>query len=111
MKRSFIALLAILAFLAVSPRAVLFSQEEITNYSYGEVVSISGDTIVIEEISFDEETGEETTETIEFDIAPNIELEGLETLTDIGPGAELEIEYVEQEGKKVAIYVYYVLTE
>ena len=110
MKRPIVVLLTILAFLAGFSQTASFSQEE-TSYSYGEVSSVSGDTIVIEEVSFDPESGEGITETIEFDIAPDVELDGIESVMDIEPGDEVEIEYIEQEGKKKALYIYYIITE
>ena len=110
MKRSIITFLTIFAFLAAFSQTAVFSQEA-TDYSFGTVSDMSEDTIVIEEVSYDGDTGEETTTTVEFDIAPDVELEGIESLTDLKPGVEVEIEYIEQEGKKKAVYIYSVVTE
>ena len=110
MRRSIIAFLTIFAFLAAFPQTAVFSQEE-TDYVFGTVTEISGDTIIIEETSYDDDTGEETTETVEYIIAPDVALDGIGSLTDLKPGAEVDIEYVEEEGKKKAVYIYSIIAE
>lgn len=109
MKRSIIAFLTIFALMATFSQ-VLFSQEE-TYYSYGEISSASGDIVAIEEVSYDDETGEEITEMVEFDISPDVVFEGFESVADISPGDAVEIDYVVKGGKKVAVYVYRIITE
>jgi hypothetical protein len=94
------------AVLIAAPQSSLFSQDEEISYVYGEVISVSDETIVIEEVLYDEETGEELAERIEIDIIPDVELENINSVSKLKPGDIVEVTYMESEGRKQADYIY-----
>ena len=85
-----------------------FSQEneEEVMYSYGVVKTATGEQITIEEVTYDENTDEETVEEVVYYVSPAVELENVKAVTDIKEADEIDIEYIEKDGKKQASYIY-----
>ncbi|MFH1837536.1 MAG: hypothetical protein ABH862_05450 [Candidatus Omnitrophota bacterium] len=81
-------------------------QEEANNEVYGFVLSVTADLITIEVVDYNEETGEENTEEMAFGILPELEIENAENLTEIEVGQDIDIVYREEDGKKIAEYIY-----
>ena len=81
-------------------------EEESGIYTYGTVVSVSGDTLTINEVFYDEDTGEELTETVSYKVLPETKIENAASITEIKAGKEVDIEYLEKDGKNQVTYLY-----
>lgn len=82
------------------------AQEEEGSYAFGEVVQITADSVTVTEVYYDDETGEEVVEQNEYVVLPDAELENIGSLTDLKEGQEIDIEYIEIDGKKQVSYIY-----
>lgn len=96
---------------AVKPEAVEPETEKEALYAYGVVTEIGENSITVEEVSYDAATGEEVTKKETYEIAPEAELENITSVKDIKASDEVDIEYTEKDGKKVASYVYRYVAE
>lgn len=106
MKKLFTCILLVLFAMNVSSGERLFGEEEKSNYSYGKIVSVSGNSVTISEAIYNEDTDKETFEEIMYSVAPDAVLENTTSIDSLSPGQEVDIEYVEKEGKKTANYLY-----
>jgi hypothetical protein len=87
------------------------SQEE-GEFTYGFVKTKTADSITLEETTFDDATGEEKTVEWVYYVSPETEYENAGSIADIGEGEEIDIEYAEKDGKRMAKYIYvYTLEE
>jgi hypothetical protein len=93
-------------------QGVLMAQEEKEgDFTYGIVKTVSGEAVTIEEYTYDED-GNETVEDVVYFIDTDTEYENVAQIGEIVEGIEVDIEYVEKDGKKVATYIYvYTLEE
>lgn len=82
------------------------SAEDEKSFAYGVVVSTGDNTITIGEYTYDVDTEEEKTQEVTYQVVPNVELENVTVLKDIKTGGEVDIEYIEKDGKKEATYIY-----
>ena len=71
-----------------------------------EVANVSGESITINEVTYNEETGEEAYEEVTYTIMQDAELENVLSIEALEEGKEVDIEYVEKDGKKVINYIY-----
>lgn len=71
---------------------------EDVNYSYGTVVSITGDQLVVLEYDYDKDAEVEVT----YQVPATAEFNNVKTLADLKKDDNIEIYYKEAEGKKVA---------
>ncbi|MBU1084331.1 MAG: hypothetical protein ABIG55_05400 [Candidatus Omnitrophota bacterium] len=84
----------------------VFAQGEGSNEVYGFVTEVTENSITVEVWDYDVETGEENTEVIMYETDPAIEIENAGTLMEIEEGQDVDVQYIEKDGKKVAQYVY-----
>lgn len=80
-----------------APEALTDSQ-----FTYGTVVLSSPQTIKISEYDFETDTSEDIT----YDVASDMKLENVKSISDIKEGDEVEIEYLMKAGKRTAISIY-----
>lgn len=80
-----------------APEALTDSQ-----FTYGTVVSCSAQTMKISEYDFETDTSEDVT----YDVAPDVKMENVKSISDIKEGDEVEIEYLMKDGKRTAVSVY-----
>ena len=85
---------------------VTTAQEDEGNYAFGEIVQVKADSITVTEVYYDEDTGEEVEEQVEYQISPEAELENIGSLAELKEGQEVDIEYIETGDKKQASYIY-----
>lgn len=97
-----IKLLAVAAviLIAVSPYAAFAQGEEGLDYGYGTVVSVdaSGNRIVVNEYDWESDT--ETNVTYSLD--PDVEIENVDSISEIQPGSEVDIDYKMEGSKRIA---------
>ncbi|MFH1845997.1 MAG: hypothetical protein ABH869_00350 [Candidatus Omnitrophota bacterium] len=100
------SMISMLAFQGVS-----FSQEETAeedmNATYGTVVEVSGDSVIISEYNY--ETDELVNVT--YHVAEDAEMENLESFAELEEGSDVDIEFVELDGKNVIKYIYVYVDE
>ena len=108
MKKLFTCILAILFVVSIGRSEISFGQEKETNYGYGKVASVLGESITISEVVYNEDTGEETYVEGTYTITQDTELENISSIDALEVGKEVDIEYVEKDGKKIvsSVYVY-----
>ncbi|MFH1665538.1 MAG: hypothetical protein ABIA77_05280 [Candidatus Omnitrophota bacterium] len=109
MKRALAVLVVMTVTAALALPGVSFAQEqeaEDMSYAYGTVVSITGSNMTVKEITYDENTGEEGSATKDYEIAPDVEIDNAVSISDVKSGSEVDIEYLEKDGKKTATYIY-----
>lgn len=75
-------------------------------YSYGNVVSVENGVLTIDEDVYNDATGEESVQRVVYTVGPELELENANTIQDLKAGAEVDVEYVEKDGKRKAVYIY-----
>ncbi|MFH1877970.1 MAG: hypothetical protein ABH883_04110, partial [Candidatus Omnitrophota bacterium] len=97
MKKLLFAGLAVLVAVFALANYTAFSQEEEVKYSYGIVSQAGSGTITINEVDYNEDTGEETTMDIVYTVGPDAQIENAASITEIKTGSEVDIEYVEQD--------------
>lgn len=107
MKRILCVLAAVIVLTVLAFQAPAFCQEEQkTSYGYGVVTSVGENTITVNEVFYDEETDSETAEDVFYEITPQVKLDNAASVKDIKPGSEIDIEYIETDGKKTIQYIY-----
>ncbi len=106
MKKVFVCVLAALFAMSTGMSGLSFGQEEEANYGYGEVVSVTGNSITISEVAYDEDTGETAYQETTYTITQDAELENISSIDVLETGKEVDIEYVEKDGKKEITYIY-----
>ncbi len=67
-------------------------------YSYGTVLKVSPDQVVLQEYDYDSDVEKE----VAYQIDPAIQLEGFKAITDLAPQDVVEVYYLEQDNKKTA---------
>ncbi|MEW5894753.1 MAG: hypothetical protein AB1650_03180 [Candidatus Omnitrophota bacterium] len=77
------------------------AQEEM-DYSWGTVVEISGQRLVLDEYDYETETNVQVT----YEIDSNVEFENIESLEDVQQGNEVEVGFVEHEGQRIVLSLY-----
>ena len=85
---------------AVAVEAV--AVEEDVSFGYGEVVSAAADKVVI--LEYDLETGEEFEST--YSINAETQYENVGTATELVAGDEIEVQFKEESGQKMAKVIY-----
>jgi hypothetical protein len=107
MKKLFMFVLLVL-FAGTMVSANSFAQEGETILAYGEVVSVSGNSITINEVLYDEDTDIETFRETTYTLSADATINNVGSLEEIDTGKEVDIEYRETDGGKQAtnIYVY-----
>jgi hypothetical protein len=106
MKKLLACMLVILFGMSMGLSEMSFGQEEETDYSYGKVVSVKGNSITISEVIYDENADEETYQEVTYTITQDAKLENVSSIDTLEAGKEVDIEYVEKDGEKIAIYLY-----
>ncbi|KJJ84283.1 secreted protein [Candidatus Omnitrophus magneticus] len=80
--------------------------KEQKNYAYGTVAVISGDSLTLKEVTYDEETWEEKVEEVAYKIAPDVEVDNVESIQKVKAGDKIDVEYIEKNGNKDIKYIY-----
>jgi len=105
MNRAYFVLMTLAVFvLLLSPRSFAQEQEtaEVWDYTFGKIARISKDTITILEFDFDKEKEIETT----YDIIDATEFINLNGLSELRIGDEIDIDFREEEDKRVAMAIF-----
>ena len=106
MKKLFLTYLVMVFSAVTFLSGVSFGQENSElYYSYGVVIAASGESVTVEETSYNEDTGEEIVEEVTYTIAPDGEVENVESIAAIAVGSEVGIEYSLKEGDKEISYI------
>ena len=87
------------------------AQEEESNYAFGEIVEVTSDSITVTEIYYDEDVQENITEQVVYMVTPGTELENAGSFSELRPGQQVDLEYIESGDGKTANYVYVYLEE
>ena len=75
-----------------------YAQEEDMEFSYGTVVSVSGNQVVVSEYDYDQDAETELTYTAD----PAATFEGVNSVKEIAKGDIIEIDYEVKNGKNIA---------
>lgn len=80
------------------PGGALAQEEEVTEYSWGTVSSVSPGQIVVTEYDYasDEEVD------VTYSVAPDVELKNVDSIENIAVGTSVDIDYVIKDEKRVA---------
>jgi len=99
-KRTFVLALCLLSFgvMAVVP-AMAQEAEEQWEFTFGKVVSVSNDQITISEYNLESEQEVEVT----YGVSATTEFINIEGLSGLKPGDDVEIEFKEVDGQKIAM--------
>ncbi len=77
--------------------------EEEVDYSWGTVVELTGDQLVLQEYAY--ENNEYIHQT--YQLSPDLQVENAASLAAIGPGAEVEIGFITRDDQqKIAVILY-----
>jgi hypothetical protein len=106
MKKTILYLSLALLVAVFVPLTAIAQENEPIEYASGTVVDISGNAITIEEVNYDVEKDEETTETVIYHLSPDAEFDNIDSIDEIKKGNDIEIDYIEKSGKKNIIYIY-----
>ncbi len=79
----------------------LGDEEDDINYSYGAVKSVAADHLVLTEYDYEKDADVDVT----YSVDSNVELENVSAMAEIKAGDSVEIDYVEKDGKKVAVLI------
>lgn len=74
---------------------------EEAEYSYGTVTSISADKLVVKEYDYESELEKD----VEYAIDPKVELKNADAIANIASGANVEIDYIVRDNKKIATVI------
>ena len=77
------------------------ADEDLTNYSYGTIVRASASEIVLSEYDLATDGDIEVT----YKVDSKIEMENIKSLDEIKAGDNVDIDYVEKDGAKTAVYI------
>jgi hypothetical protein len=77
------------------------SAEDETNYSSGNIVKITKDTITLKEYNFDSDTNIE----VVYKISKDVELLGIESLNELLINDLIEIDYIIKNNSKIIILI------
>ena len=88
MKKVFACMVVTIFAISTGMAGVSFGQEEETNYGYGRVVSVTGNSITVSEMMYDEDTGEEITQEVTYTITQDAELENVPSIDVLEAGKE-----------------------
>lgn len=95
--------LLITAVLMVGAVSLSLAQEEADlEFTYGTVVSISGDQVVISVYDYEMDAEAEVT----YQVDDQTVYDGIASLAEVAAGDEVDIEYVEQDGVKLIKNLY-----
>lgn len=111
MKKLFTCVLVILFAVGAGLTAASFAQDELTNYGYGKVVSVTGNSITISEAAYDEDLDEETYQETTYTVTEDADLENISSVGAFEGGEEVDIEYIEKDGKRQINYIYVYTSE
>ena len=106
MRKIFACVLVTIFAISVGMAGVSFGQEEETSYGYGKVVSVTGNSITVSEVMYNEDSDEEIAQEVTYTVTQDAKLENVSAIDAIEAGKEVDIEYVEKDGKKEANYIY-----
>jgi len=106
MKKTAIFVLVFFAVAIIGLAPVSFSQEDDVSYASGEVISVKGSSITINEVIYDEEMDEESFEEVTYTFSEDIDVENAPSAGDIAAGQEVDIEFIETSDGKEAVYIY-----
>ncbi len=95
--------LIFIVFLAAAFNFALFAQDEdeIVETSYGEVVSISGNQIIIKEYDYEKYQSINVT----YNIDNDVELINLDSLSDLKSGDTVDVDYVIRNNERFAVTI------
>src|SRR3989338_2503740 len=93
--------LILLTIWVASPVVLAEGEGEEPEYSYGMVKSVTGDQLVVTEYDFETDADVD----VSYTVQPGTEYEGVAAASEIAVGDSVEIDFVTQEGKKVASLV------
>lgn len=84
------------------PAGICSSQENATEYSFGEVVSVDAISgcIILREFGWGENDEEDEIE-VTYSVAPDTEVENVSSWKTIAKGSDVDIEYIASEGGKL----------
>ena len=97
MKRFLLVILAVAIFCFVSNLS-LAQDEEKMDYSWGAVVKVLPNEIIVSEYDYDSD-GEVN---VVYKVSPDTELKNIEALKDLAEGDSVEISYVVEEEQRIA---------
>ena len=96
-----VTILFVLGSLICYSSSMVYAQENELDYTYGTVVNITPDKIIIEEYDYDNEENIETS----YSIGANTEIENVQSTEDIEPGDYVDIDYMMKDGARTAITI------
>jgi len=105
MKKMFACVSVMFFVMSMVSGKMVFGQEE-AKHSCGTVASVSGDNITVSEFIYSETSGEEAYQDVIYTVSKDAELDNIPSLEVLKDGVEVDIEYVEKEGKKEASYIF-----
>ncbi len=76
----------------------IMEEDEGLMYTYGTVVSVTQDAIVLNEYDFDSDSFKEVT----YSVSPKVQWENIKAAVELAAGDSVEIYFTEEGGKKVA---------
>ena len=91
-----LTLLALVVMSSASMSGIGYAEE--IDYSWGTAVSVSSREIVVTEYDYDTEEAKR----VVYGVDSDVELIGVQSLGDVKPGDELEIDYIIKNGRKIA---------
>ncbi len=101
MKKSMMMFGSILMALTVVMSSVVFAQETL-DFSWGTVVEVSSERIVLEEYNYETEGYVNVSYTLSKDVT----IENAASLTDVLPGQEVEVGFIVQDKEKIVKTLY-----
>jgi len=109
MKKYVVALVMLfaIAFWGVLPGLAQDTMQEeeyegdLTEYSYGTVVRVEAGNLVLSE--YDIETDQDIE--VSYVISDDIELENIDSMSDVKAGDDIDLDYIEKDGVKMAVYI------
>lgn len=106
MKKLFLIVFLVAFMMTGANVGQLMAEDAETFYTFGTVKSSSDGIITIEEVTYDGETDEEIVEEVVYVLTTDTKVENADSIGDIEPGSEIDLEYVEEGGAKKAAYIY-----
>lgn len=103
MKRCFavIAALMFCFWLGFTPNPALAQEQEETQVSLGQVVSVSPEEIILSEYDYDTEQAVE----VKYLVTEDTQINNVDSLEDITVGEDVNIEYVVKDDENVAVSI------
>ena len=106
MKRGSVIVFLAVCMIVLSSGGMLFAEENESLYTFGTVVGVTENSITIEEVTYDGENDVEIIEETVYELMDDTKVENVESIGEIQQGNEVDLEYVESDGKNKAVYIY-----